>query len=180
MARLSTPKRADLPPDAQAIWDTIFASRGAVQGPHTMLIHVPPLADKVAALGEYLRFQTLLPPPDRELAIMATVREAGAQYAWIAHEAAGRREGTRPEAIDIVLKNGSLDGLTQRERLIVEVVRSLVRTHRVPDDLFQAALAELGEEQLIEVVSLAGYYCLMGFVLNAFEVPIQEGAKAPF
>jgi 4-carboxymuconolactone decarboxylase len=180
MARLDTPKREDLSPDAQAIWDQIFASRGAVQGPHTMLIHVPPLAEKVSDLGEYLRFKTLLPAPDRELAILATVREAGAQYAWIAHEAAGRRDGTRPAAIDIVRAKDGLDGLTPRERVIVEVVRSLVRTHQIPDDLFQRALAELGQEQLVEVVAIAGYYCMMGFVLNGFQVPIQQGAQPPF
>ena len=37
-------------------------------------------------------------------------------------------------------------------------------------------MAELGRQQLVEVVALIGHYSLVGLVLNAFEVPV-EGVK---
>ena len=87
------------------------------------------------------------------------------------HEPHAREAGTRPEAIEAVRANGPLDGLTARERLLVEIVRSLFRAHTLPEDLFARGRAELGDKQLVEAVTLAGHYSLIGFVLNGFAVP---------
>jgi 4-carboxymuconolactone decarboxylase len=127
-----------------------------------------------------LRNHGSLPDAERELAIIATAREGEARFAFQAHERAGRAAGTRPEAIEVVRGKGSLEGLTPRERVIVEVVRSLNREHKIPDGLFQRALAELGRELLVELVALSGYYGLVGFVLNAFEVDLPADAAPTF
>ena len=98
MPRLEPPTREALLPADQAIWDEIVGSRGRVIGPYLPLMKVPALAQRVAALGEQLRFHSLLPAADRELAILATGREVGAKFEWAAHEPIARREGTRSEA----------------------------------------------------------------------------------
>jgi len=170
MSRLSQPERSGLSADEQAVWDRITAVRGGVRGPFGVLMHVPKLADRVAALEDYFRLEGELPAADRELVVMATAREMEARYAWARHEHRGREEGTRPEAIEAVRAQGALDGLTPRERLLVEVTRSLLRTRRLPDDLYAQAVDELGEKQLIELVALAGHYSLVGLTLGAFEV----------
>jgi hypothetical protein len=38
----------------------------------------------------------------------------------------------------------------------------------------------LGRKGLVEMIVLAGYYGLIGFVLNAFEVDLPEGATPAF
>jgi hypothetical protein len=53
----------------------------------------------------------------------------------------------------------------------VDLVRSLLRDHAVSDDLYARALAELGQTQLIEAVTLIGHYCLIGLTINAFAIP---------
>jgi len=98
-------------------------------------------------------------------------REAGARYACARHEVRARAEGARPEAIEVLRANGSFDGLTARERLLAEIARSLLRTRGLPDELFARGLAELGEQQLVELVTLVGHYTLVGLVLNGFAVP---------
>jgi alkylhydroperoxidase family enzyme len=75
-------------------------------------MHVPALADRVAALENYFRFNAALPVVDRELVIMATAREINARYPWARHEARGRGVGTRIEAIEAVRVNGTLEQLT--------------------------------------------------------------------
>jgi hypothetical protein len=57
MSRLPLLNRDDLVPDAQVVWDRIAAVRTGVRGPFGVLIHVPTLADRVAALEDYFRFQ---------------------------------------------------------------------------------------------------------------------------
>jgi 4-carboxymuconolactone decarboxylase len=180
MARLPTPRREDLPPEAQAVWDKVANENGSLRGPHAALIYDPPISERIGELGDYLRNHGSLPAADRELAICATVREGEARFAWQAHEAAGKRVGVRPEAIEVLRRKGPLDDLTPHEQVIVEVVRSLAREHGLSDALFQRALAELGREQLVELVALSGYYRLVGYVLNAFQVDLPPSAAPTF
>jgi len=174
MSRLPAVSRDALAPEDQAVWDRIAAVRTGVRtgggGPFGVLMHVPALADRVAALEDYFRFNAALPAPERELVILATAREMGARYPWIRNEARGRQVGTRTEAIEAVRANGPLEGLTARERLLVEIVRSLLRARGLPEELFARGLAELGRQQLVETVALAGHYSLVGLVVDAFDV----------
>ena len=56
MSRLPVINREALEPDDQAVWDRIAAVRTGVRGPFGVLMHVPALADRVAALEDYFRF----------------------------------------------------------------------------------------------------------------------------
>jgi 4-carboxymuconolactone decarboxylase len=177
MSRLPVIDREALAPDDQTVWDRIAAVRTGVRGPFEVLMHVPALADRVAALEDYFRFNAALPAVDRELVIMATAREMNARYPWARHEARGRELGTRIEAIEAVRLNCSLEQLTSRERLLVEIVRTLLRTHALPEALYVQALAELGRQQLIEVIALAGHYSLIGLTVNAFDVAPPDNSS---
>src|SRR5213593_1015668 len=102
MTRVPDARRDDLTPDEQPIFDHIVETRGGARGPFAVLLHHPPLAEKVAAVGEMLRFHGDLSGADRELAILAAGRAVEALYEWYAHEPIARREGARVEAIDAV------------------------------------------------------------------------------
>jgi 4-carboxymuconolactone decarboxylase len=180
MARLPAPKREDLPADWQETWDRVWSTRSPGQGPQSVLMHVPPLAVRVAEAGDHLRMHGQLDPADRELAMLSTSREVESRFEWQAHEPIGLKEGVRPEAIEVVRSKGSTESLKPRERIIIEVVRSLYRQHRISDELFQEALNEFGRERLVELVALAGHYGLLGFILNGFEVDIPATAGKTF
>jgi 4-carboxymuconolactone decarboxylase len=176
-SRLARPEKDTLTPEAQAIWDFIAAPRStSMGGPYGILMHTPALAKQVAETEDYFRLNAALSAADREVVVLAAVREMGARYAWARHEARGLQVGVRPEAIEILRAQGGPDGLTPRERLLVEVAHTLARTRALPDELYARALAELGQQQLIEVVALVGHYGLVGLVLNAFTVPPPDGA----
>jgi 4-carboxymuconolactone decarboxylase len=74
----------------------------------------------------------------------------------------------------------SFKSMTQRELVIVEVVQSLFRTRSIPTGLYNKAMEHLGEEKLVELVTLTGFYCSIAFTIMAFEVALPEGTKAPF
>jgi 4-carboxymuconolactone decarboxylase len=180
MARLAQLQREDLPPQDQAVWDRILASRGYVRGPLSVLLYDPPLGGLVSDIGDYLRYHGLLAGADRELGILTAAREGEVRYEWQAHEPIARREGVPSDAIEVVRVNGPLEQLMPHERAIVEVVRALFREHRIPDGVYERALAELGRDRLIELVALAGYYLVIGFVLNGFQVDLPAGAGQTF
>ncbi len=178
MSRLPRVTRDSLAPADQAIWDGIAAHRSAeLGGPYGVLMNIPPLAARVAALEDYFRFDAELSEADRELVVLAAVREAGAHYAWARHEVRGNQVGVRPAAIEALRANGSLDGLTPREQLLAEIARSLLRTRTLSDALFARAMGELGQRQLIEVTTLVGHYGLVGLMLTGFKVAAPEGAR---
>jgi 4-carboxymuconolactone decarboxylase len=180
MARLPAADRNALAPADQAVWDRIAAVRSGVRGPYGVLMHVPQLADRVRALEDYFRFDGQLPGPDRELVILVAAREMEARYAWARHEHRAQEEGTRQEAVDAVRTAAPLDRLTRREQLLVEITRALLRSRRLTDAEYTEAVAELGERQLIELVALAGHYCLIGLTLGAFEVPQPDDLPASY
>lgn len=172
MSRLPAPDREALSSDEQAVWDRIAAVRSGVRGPFGVLMNVPLLADRVRALEDYFRFDGELPPADRELVILVTARELEARYAWARHEHRAREEGTSPEAVAAVRSNEqALDALSTRDRLLVEITRTLLRTRRLTDSQYAEAVAELGPRQMVELVALAGHYSLIGLTLGAFDVP---------
>ncbi|HZT05792.1 MAG TPA: carboxymuconolactone decarboxylase family protein [Chloroflexota bacterium] len=175
MSRLPAPTRDSLNADAQAIWDRIAAARtGGMRGPSSILMNIPTLADRVDRIEEYFRNQAELPAPDRELIILATVREMGARFAWARHEVRAQNAGTRKEAVEVLRQQGPTDALTPRERVIVDTVRTLSRTKSLPKEQFDQALKALGQRQLIELVTLMGQYSLIGFVIQAFEIPEES------
>jgi 4-carboxymuconolactone decarboxylase len=180
MTRLPAPDRNGLPPEDQAVWDRIAALRGGVRGPFGVLMHVPQLADRVRALEDYFRFDGDLPAADRELVILVTAREMEARYAWARHEHRAHEEGTSQKAIGAVRANGPLDELTKRDRLLIEITRAVVRTRRLTDTQYADATAELGSQQLIELVALAGHYSLIGPTLGVFEVPQPDDLPANY
>ena len=60
MSRLPVIDREALASDDQAVWDRIAAVRTGVRGPFGVLMHVPALADRIAALEDYFRFNAWL------------------------------------------------------------------------------------------------------------------------
>jgi 4-carboxymuconolactone decarboxylase len=180
MSRVPEATRDSLSPRGQQAWDLIAGTRGGVSGPYQVLIPVPALAERVANLGTYLRFEGLLSGPDRELAILVVARAIGSRYEWVGHEAIARREGVRPDAIEVARTQSSPSVLTPRERLIVDRARTLQRDHQLNDGLFTAAQKELGPDQVVELVALIGYYTMIAYVLVAFEVEPKPGGPPPF
>jgi len=170
MSRLPALSREALDPEGQAVWDRIASVRSGVRGPFGVLIHVPALADRIRALEDYFRFDSTLSAADRELITLAVAREAGARFAWAVHEVRAREAGIPAETIELLRANGELAGLAPREQLFVEVARALLRTRALPDDLYARALDQLGQRTLVEVVTLAGHYTMIGYIINGFDV----------
>ncbi|MBI4639698.1 MAG: carboxymuconolactone decarboxylase family protein [Candidatus Tectomicrobia bacterium] len=176
MARIpAITQKESLPPHQQQIYDAIAESRGRISGPFTILLNSPEVAGRVAHLGAYIRFQSTLKPMIRELAILTTARELNCQYEWTAHVPLARQAGVREEAIASVGNRKAPEDLTSEEALIVQYGQELFRTQHVSDATFQKALAEFGVQGITELTATMGYYGMLAFALNTFEVELGPG-----
>ncbi|HWP58142.1 MAG TPA: carboxymuconolactone decarboxylase family protein [Candidatus Acidoferrales bacterium] len=177
MSRIPAMTREKLSVEDQATWDRVMKGRTGGGGPYGILIYAPKMAEHFSAAENYFRHEGMLDTKDKELMILATARELGARFPWSRHEIRAREVGVRPEAVEALRTNGSLDALDPRERLMVEFARSLLRERRLPDDLLSRALAELGPERLVEAVGLVSHYNMISCVANVFGLDAPEGAK---
>src|SRR5207244_12220354 len=108
MARLpSITGKDQVPAKDQAVFDAIVASRGAVQGPFTMFLHSPEVAERVAHLGAYVRFEGSLDTRVRVLAAMTAAREFEAMYVWGAQTGGARRQNVAESTIGAIRDNHS-------------------------------------------------------------------------
>jgi 4-carboxymuconolactone decarboxylase len=60
---------------------------------------------------------------------------------------------------------------------VYEFARQLVAGGRVDDATYAGAVELLGNQGVVELVSLCGYYTLVSFILNAFTVPLPPDVK---
>jgi 4-carboxymuconolactone decarboxylase len=159
-----------------AVFDSIVASRGAVQGPFTMFLHSPEVAGRVAHLGAYVRFEGALDMRVRVLAAMTVAREFEAMYVWGAQTSGARRLGV-PDATIAAIRENHTRGVAPEDAQIIEFTRALLRRHRVDDATFKAMQARLGNDQLIQLTTAIGYYSLLAMTVNACELEPAEGAE---
>ncbi|MEF8842123.1 MAG: carboxymuconolactone decarboxylase family protein [Haloarculaceae archaeon] len=168
--------REDVPEDGRESYDGIAESRGGVRGPFAVLLNSPELAGRVGHLGAYVRFESGLADPVRELAILTTAREFDCAYEWAAHEPIARDAGVREAAIETVADRAPTEDLSDEESLVARYGRNLFGEHAVPDPLFEDTKAAFGVEGVVELTATMGYYSMIACVLNAFEVtPEEEG-----
>ena len=59
--------------------------------------------------------------------------------------------------------------------MIYDVVTELLATKHLAQATYDRAVAMFGLEGVIEVVSCAGCYGMIGLVLNVFEIPPRAG-----
>jgi 4-carboxymuconolactone decarboxylase len=177
MARLpSITSREQVPAKDQAVFDSIVASRGAVQGPFTMFLHSPEVAERVAHLGAYVRFEGSLDMRVRVLAAMTVAREFEAVYVWGAQTGGARRLGV-PEATITAIRENHSRGIPAEDAEIVEFTRQLLRKHRVDDATFRSMQKRFGNDELIQLTTAIGYYSLLAMTVNAAELEAAPEAE---
>src|SRR5436305_5959758 len=133
MARLPPITSKDqVPAKDAATFDSIVASRGAVQGPFTMFLHSPEVAGRAAHLGAYVRFEGSLDMRVRVLAAMVVAREFEAMYVWGAQTGGARRQSVPEETISAIRENHSR-GIPPEDEQIADFTRQLLRQHRVDE-----------------------------------------------
>jgi len=117
----------------------------------------------------------------RELMIDRTTARCGAEYEWGVHMTffAERVEITPEQSTSIV--RGTPDDACwtdTSERLILRLADSLHDTSTVDDGLWADLSATFSDEQIIELVVLAGYYHTISFCCRALNLDMEEfGAR---
>lgn len=153
---------------AQALID---GPRKAVYGPFLPLLRSPELLDRVAKLGEYLRFGSVLNDRVRELATCIAARHVSNQFEWLMHAPLARRAGVAEAALEAVRVGARPQPLQADEHAAADFAFELLRHHGVSEPTWQAALAQFGEQGTVELATLVGYFVMVSWLMNAARTP---------
>lgn len=168
------PKLTELSPRQQEISDRISARRGGTRGPFLVWLRSPELAEKVEALGAYCRFESSLDLRLSELSLLVAARFGDAQYSWNAHVAKAIDAGVSPEALKALANLEEPAFGKADEQAVYQFSTEILRDHFVSDETFAAAMAELGERGLVDLIGCLGNFSMLAMLLNAFQVDLQD------
>jgi alkylhydroperoxidase family enzyme len=141
----------------------------------TMLANAPALVGPVLRLGEAILTKSDLDVALRELAILHTARLTGTEYEWVQHQDMARLAGIDEQKIRAV-ERGEIAGgpFERRELLALRLVGHVLEDHAPPAELVTEAESELGRTQLIELLIVTGYYAMLGGVMRAVRIDVDN------
>ena len=178
MARVPYVTRETMSPEGQQVWDEIKNSRGEVAGNFAALLNNPQATGKFAYLGGYVRFETPLDNRVKILAILIAAREANGHYVWTVNQPDAHKAGLSDAVISAIHELRAPVGLEPKDASVVQFVLELLRHHRVSDATFEALRSQVGNDGIIDVMVVSGYYYTLAHCLGALEVDLPEGVTS--
>ncbi len=188
MPRL-TPLTPDKMTDAQrALYDTIDGVRpgarqapdGSLIGPFDAFLRNPNTGEKMLALGSAMRFNSAVPRPAIEVAILCVGRKWEAEFEWWAHVRLAREVGVEDHVIDSILKEEVPDFSDDIQAAVYHGVQELLTNRQLSNGAYAKLKGLVGEDGLLDLFTLVGYYTAISIILNGFRVPLPEGEKNAF
>ncbi|WP_442487086.1 carboxymuconolactone decarboxylase family protein [Halomonas litopenaei] len=150
--------------------DILSGPRGNLDGPFLAWVHSPQLADHAQRLGAFCRYHTSLPLRLTELAILTTAAWWKSQAEWQIHAPIALKAGLSESVVE-ALREGRQPTFERSDEAIVHRLASALYQHRRVDQAtYDKAVEAFGEEAVVELVGVLGYYALVAMTLNVFEV----------
>jgi 4-carboxymuconolactone decarboxylase len=171
----------NMTPAQRSIAEAIMTGpRGRMSGPFNAWLRNPILADRLQKVGEYVRFNTSLDKRINEMAILMTAQAWGAQYEWYAHAPLALKAGLDPQVLAAIGAGRKPDNMKDDEAIVWEFTTQLRRDHSVDDAIYAKALEKFGEQGIIDLVAVNGYYDVVSMTLNVAHVKPPAEAEMPF
>jgi 4-carboxymuconolactone decarboxylase len=149
----------------------------AVRGPFSVLLRSPEVMLRAKAMGDYLRFKSSIPPHLNEFAICITARFWGQNYEWHAHRPLAEKAGLKPEIAEAIAEGRRPLGMSEDEEIIYDFSTELHVHRSVSDATFKRALGRFGEQGVVDLTAVNGYYTFIAMALNVGRVSLPAGAK---
>jgi 4-carboxymuconolactone decarboxylase len=183
---LTSERMAEIPldkmtPAQRGVAEAIMSGpRKGMNGPFNAWLRSPELADRLQKVGEYVRFNTSLDKRLNEMAIIMTAQYWGSQYEWYAHAPLAIKAGLDPEIVAALGAGGKPEKMKDDEAIVWEFSTQLRRDHEVDDALYARAVEKFGENGVMDLIAVNGYYDVVSMTLNVAHVSPPAGAPLPF
>lgn len=185
---MSTPSADRLPPIPESDWTPeqrrlaqpiIDGPRGALISPFVPLLRSPELMDHAQRMGEYLRFRSSIGLRLSELAICITASHWSQQVEWAIHAPIAEREGIAPAALADIALGRTPGALQPDEAVLYAFCTELHRHQGISDATWAQAVALWGEQGVVDLIGVNGYYTLLSMVMNSARTTVPASSASP-
>jgi len=159
--------------------ELIAGPRGALIGPFVPLLRSPELMSRLQRTGEYLRFHNSIGQKLTEFVILLTARQWAQQYEYDVHGPLALKAGVKPELIAAITAGRRPIGMATDEEAAYDFCTELRQNQSVSDATYDRAVKAFGEQGVIDMSALVGYYTTVAIIMNVARTPLDEGKKAP-
>ena len=150
-----------------------------VFGPFVPLLRSPELMTSASSMGDYLRFRSALPRRVGEMVVLLVCREWTQQVEWQIHYPLALQAGLSRETADAIADGRRPDGLTPDERIAYDLSLEILRNRRVSEETYRRAVQAFGEQGVVDLLGLNGYYSFLAMVMNAARTRTTDVAALP-
>jgi 4-carboxymuconolactone decarboxylase len=166
--------------DQKKAAEEFAAGRGySPRGPFAVMLRSPEVMLRAKAMGDYLRFRNVLPKRVSEMVILITAREWTQQFEWAYHYKIALEEKLDKAVIDAIAEGRRPANMKEDEAAAYDFSIELHRTRRVSDATYARALKLWGEQGVIDLVGVSGYYTFNAMMMNVSRTKVDIDGVPP-
>jgi 4-carboxymuconolactone decarboxylase len=167
--------------DAQrkAAEELIAGPRKGVKGPFIPLLRSPELLARMQKVGEYLRFESTLSTRINEFVTLIVAREWTQDFEWFVHLPLAAKAGTAAETLAALGQGQRPPAMGDDEAVAYDFTTELIARRGVSDATYARTLETFGEQGLMDLVGLIGYFTAISMVLNVAHTPPETVTGEP-
>jgi len=140
-------------------------------GPFLPLMRSPDLMLAANQMGLYLRYHSALPLRLSEFAIIIIARHWTQQVEWEIHQPIAIEQGIEPAAAADIAAGRRPDKMKPDEAVTYDFVHELLHNRSVTDATYGRALGFFGDQGVVDLAGICGYYSLLAMVMNVARTP---------
>lgn len=148
-------------------------------GPFVPLHRSPDLMLRLAPVGDFMRKELIFGVRLAEIAILFTARRYDQPVEWAIHAGIAARAGLPAHIIAALAEDRQPEDMSEDETLIWGAVAEIDRSKRLCDTTYAALAARFGEQGVVELAALIGYYQLLATVMNVARTQAPDGPALP-
>jgi 4-carboxymuconolactone decarboxylase len=167
------------PAQKEAAAELAAGPRGEVKGPFVAFLRSPELMRRVQKVGEYIRFVCPLDKRINEFAAIIAARHWNQQFEWWAHYRQAVEAGLKRDIADAVAEGRRPTGMAEDEEIVYELLTEALNNKGVSDATYARTVAKFGEQGLIDILAVAGYYAMLAMVMNVARTAVPDGSPLP-
>jgi 4-carboxymuconolactone decarboxylase len=153
---------------------------GTLRGPFNALLRRPQVGHALRELGGTVRTDGVLPDAAREAVIMAVAAHWTSEFEWWGHSRLGMAAGITKPQVDAIRTGAPVQLDDPAADVALATARALLTDGDLDDDGYAAVIEGLGEEGLVELTALLGFYALLSMQMRVFRVPGYPDARRVF
>jgi 4-carboxymuconolactone decarboxylase len=156
------------------------ARKQEVFGPFAVMLRSPEVMLRASAMGDYMRYRTVLPPRLNELIILITARHWTQQFEWHMHQPTALKAGLPADIVNAVAEGRRPAAMAEEEAIVHDFAIELLRSQNVSDAVYAMAVSRFGEQGVIDMVGVAGYYSFLSMMMNTARTAVPaDSSVAP-